>query len=55
MAAPTPSRSAIHAEVEWAGRDFRQLLEQSTPAGLAGRSNGTRWTNRQLLFHMLFG
>jgi len=55
MAAPTPSRAAIHVEVESAGRDFHQLLEQSTPAGLAGRSNGTRWTNRQLLFHMLFG
>ena len=26
-----------------------------TPADLDRVSNGTRWTNRQLLFHMLFG
>jgi hypothetical protein len=55
MAAPTPSRAAIHAEMEQARRDFHQLLEQSTPEGLARRSSGTRWTNRQLLFHMMFG
>lgn len=55
MTAPTPSRAAIHAEMERARRDFHELIEQSTPDALARRSNGTRWTNRQLLFHMLFG
>jgi hypothetical protein len=34
---------------------FGDLVGQATPADLGRRSNGTRWTNRQLLFHMLFG
>jgi hypothetical protein len=35
--------------------DFRGLLEAATPAELNAPTNGTKWTNRQLLFHMLFG
>ena len=35
--------------------DFRRLLAQATPADLARRSTVTKWTNEQLLFHMLFG
>ena len=30
-------------------------MQASTPADLARASNGTRWTNRELLFHVLFG
>jgi hypothetical protein len=30
-------------------------LAQATPADLARRSTVTKWTNEQLLFHMLFG
>jgi hypothetical protein len=41
--------------MERARIDFRDLVGQATPADLRRRSNGTRWTNRQLLFHMLFG
>ena len=35
--------------------EFEQLLGKASPASLRRRSDGTRWTNRQLLFHMLFG
>jgi hypothetical protein len=35
--------------------DFRALLRDASDADLGRRSDGTRWTNRQLLFHMLFG
>ncbi len=50
-----PARDQIHAELEAARLEFRSLIQQSTPADLARASNGTRWTNRELLFHMLFG
>ena len=48
-------RQAVHDELDRVQADFRQLLAQATPASLARRSDGTRWTNEQLLFHMLFG
>ena len=48
-------RAAVIAEMEQARRSFRELLSAASPASLRRRSNGTRWTNRQLLFHMLFG
>jgi hypothetical protein len=41
--------------LERARADFRDLVQRSAPADLARRSHGTRWTNRELLFHMLFG
>ena len=55
MVESTPSRSQIHAEMERARREFHSLMDRSTPDALASPSNGTCWTNRQLLFHMLFG
>ena len=48
-------RAAVRAEMEQARLDFHQLLSQATPAGLRRPSDGTRWTNQQLLFHMLLG
>jgi hypothetical protein len=48
-------RAAVIEEMEQARSSFRQLLTDAPPASLRRRSNGTRWTNRQLLFHMLFG
>jgi hypothetical protein len=45
----------IVTELRWAASDFRDLLDHATSADLRRRSNGTRWTNEQLLFHMLFG
>ena len=35
--------------------DFGRLVGDATPADLRRPSDGTRWTNQQLLFHMLFG
>ena len=48
-------RQAVHDELDRVQADFHRLLAQATPASLARRSNGTKWTNEQLLFHMLFG
>jgi hypothetical protein len=51
----TPAVDTIHAEMERARVQFRGLVQGSTVAALARQSSGTRWTNRELLFHMLFG
>ena len=48
-------RAAVRAEMESARLDFHRLIADATPADLRRPSDGTRWTNRQLLFHMLFG
>jgi DinB superfamily len=48
-------RQMVHDELNRVRADFRRLLGQATPASLARRTNETRWTNEQLLFHMLFG
>jgi len=48
-------RAAICTEMEQARRDFRDLLAHADSASLRRRSDGTRWTNQQLLFHMVFG
>jgi hypothetical protein len=53
MTVPTPDLATIHAEMERARAEFHALMAKSSPAGLARLSNGTRWTNRELLFHML--
>lgn len=45
----------IHSELERVRDDFRQLLNNATVAELRRPTNGTKWTNEQLLFHMLFG
>ena len=48
-------RRDIDADLERIAADFRCLLGSATPAELRAPTNGTKWTNRQLLFHMLFG
>ncbi|HEY5989624.1 MAG TPA: DinB family protein [Streptosporangiaceae bacterium] len=48
-------RAAVRAEMESARLDFHRLIGDATPADLRRPTDGTRWTNRQLLFHMLFG
>lgn len=45
----------ISNEMRRAQTDFHQLIGNATSHDLRRRSSGTRWTNRQLLFHMLFG
>jgi hypothetical protein len=48
-------RQAVHDELERARACFHELLDAASVTDLRRRSNGTRWTNRQLLFHMLLG
>ena len=54
-AAAPLDRAAAKAEMEQARQDFHRLLHHATAADLRRPSEGTRWTNQQLLFHMLFG
>ena len=51
----TVDREAIYEELRRVRSTFRRLVEDASPADLARRSEGTRWTNQQLLFHRLFG
>lgn len=51
----TSDRRAIHDEMDRAAAVFRQLAATATKTDLGSPSAGTRWTNQQLLFHMLFG
>jgi hypothetical protein len=50
-----PDRDATRAEMDQARQDFRDLVGRATAADLRRPSDGTRWTNQQLLFHMLLG
>jgi hypothetical protein len=49
------NRDDVVEELDRAAADFRTLVLSASDADLRRRSDGTRWTNRQLLFHMLFG
>jgi hypothetical protein len=48
-------RQAIREEFARAQGTFHALLESASEEELTRPTNGTRWTNRELLFHMLFG
>lgn len=48
-------REVVHQELEDASKTFHQLIAAATESDLRRRSSGTRWTNKQLLFHMLLG
>ena len=49
------NRVVVRDEMVQASQAFHLLLDSATVAELSRPSNGTRWTNGQLLFHMLFG
>ena len=49
------NRDDVIAELREAQTDFHQLVDRLDPQALRCRTDGTRWTNRQLLFHMVFG
>lgn len=51
----TVDRQAISREMEDARARLHELLAAADASDLRRRSNGTRWTNAQLLFHMVFG
>lgn len=48
-------RQAVHHELEHARSTFHDLHARASRADLKRRSDGTRWNNQQLLFHMLLG
>jgi hypothetical protein len=49
------STDALRADLAWVAADFACLLGSARVDELDAPSVGTRWTNRQLLFHMLLG
>jgi hypothetical protein len=46
---------SVHEELERARAAFHHLVEPASREALGRRTDGTKWTNEQLLFHMLFG
>lgn len=48
-------RDTIAASLHSCRADLHALLDTATPEQLRARSDGTKWTNEQLLFHMVFG
>lgn len=48
-------RAAIEAELFRVEADFAELVGRAARSDPRRRSCGTRWTNRQLLYHMVFG
>jgi DinB superfamily len=48
-------RQQIHDELRQRRATFHAILDSSTAGELLQPSNGTRWNNEELLFHMLFG
>lgn len=53
--APQLDRHAVCDDYERARQTFHRLLEAAGEADLGRPTRGTRWTNEQLLWHMLFG
>jgi hypothetical protein len=47
--------SDIRTEMDRVRVDFRDLVDTATVRELRRPSDGTKWTNEQLLFHMVFG
>lgn len=45
----------IDANMQRVAADFNELVGSATRSELRAKTNGTKWTNEQLLFHMLFG
>jgi hypothetical protein len=48
-------REQVCAELDRVRNDYRELLDTATVAELRNPTEGTKWNNEQLLFHMLFG
>jgi hypothetical protein len=53
--APPVDRAAIAESLNGCRADLHTLLATATPSELRRSSDGTKWTNEQLLFHMVFG
>jgi hypothetical protein len=52
---PGVDRAAITTDLEGCAADLHQLLAQATGDRLRAATDGTAWTNEELLFHMVFG
>ncbi|MCX2749588.1 DinB family protein [Arthrobacter sp. MI7-26] len=50
-----PFREQTVADYARALRELKGWLENATTSELRRKSDGTRWTNEELLFHMVFG
>ncbi|MBT2510660.1 DinB family protein [Streptomyces sp. ISL-98] len=48
-------RQAVYDEYERVRQTFHRLLDSASGTDLARPTDGTRWNNEQLLWHMLFG
>lgn len=46
---------SIRDDLLWIAEDFARIIRDAGTEELNAPSAGTRWTNRQLLFHMLLG
>ncbi|MFB7256210.1 DinB family protein [Streptomyces nojiriensis] len=55
MNAIAMDRQAVHEDYERARQTFHRLLDSASEEELSGATHGTKWTNEQLLWHMLFG
>ncbi|PTT62604.1 maleylpyruvate isomerase [Arthrobacter sp. HMWF013] len=51
----TPTKEQLLAEYGRTRLELQAWLEKATAEDLRRRSNGTKWTNEELLFHMVFG
>lgn len=47
--------AAVSQEMGQASVAFDEFISEATATGLRRWSAGTRWTNEQMLFHMVFG
>lgn len=52
---PVVDRQRIHDDWGRVRTDFHGLVAHATTPDLARRTDGTAWTNRQMLWHMAFG
>jgi hypothetical protein len=48
-------KQAVYDELETAAATFHCLLDSMSPEDMRRPTNGTKWDNEELLFHMLFG
>jgi hypothetical protein len=51
----SPVGEQVHRELLAAPAQYRWLLEAAPAAALRQRTAGTRWTNQEMLFHLLLG
>jgi hypothetical protein len=55
MSAKGIDRAGIAADLERARIEFHRLIDMAEPTDWVEPTIGTRWSNEELLFHMVFG